>query len=53
MDPVTALYYATICAALSVVAGKLRSGMVRLITGVVVGLVAAALLPDVRAVLGV
>ncbi|MCW1933321.1 hypothetical protein [Pararhodobacter zhoushanensis] len=53
MDPVTAVYYATICAALSFAAGRLRSGMVRIILGVVIGAIAASLLPDIRGMLGV
>jgi hypothetical protein len=53
MDPVTMTYYAAVCAALSLGAGRLRSALLRILSGVIVGLIAAALLPDVRAALGV
>jgi hypothetical protein len=52
MDPVTMTYYATVCAALSLGAGRLRSALMRIAAGVVVGLIAAALLPSVRAAVG-
>jgi hypothetical protein len=53
MDPVTATYYAAICAALSAGAPRVPTLPVRLALGAVVGLVAAALLPGLRAALGV
>ncbi len=52
MDPVTMTYYATVCAALSLGAGRLHSALLRILSGVVVGLIAAAMLPSVRGVLG-
>lgn len=52
MDPVTMTYYAAVCAALGLGAGSLRSSVLRVALGVVVGLAAAALLPTVRGALG-
>lgn len=52
MDPVTMTYYAAVCAALGLGAGSLRSSVLRVALGVVVGLAAAALLPSVRGALG-
>lgn len=49
MDPVTMTYYATICALLGLGAGRLRSALVRIGLGVLVGLLAAAFLPVFRA----
>lgn len=51
MDPVTLTYYALICGLLSVAAPYLGNRLVRLAVGVLVGLVAAALLPLARAVM--
>lgn len=53
MDPVTMGYYAAVCAALGLGAGRLRSAVLRVALGVVVGLLAAAVLPGLRAALGV
>lgn len=52
MDPVTMSYYAAVCAALGYGAGGIRSKALRIGLGVAVGLVAAALLPSIRAGLG-
>ena len=52
MDPVTMSYYATICALLGLGAGRLSSALLRILLGVVVGLIAAALLPIFRARIG-
>lgn len=52
MDPVTMSYYASVCAALGYGAGGIRSKVLRIGLGVAVGLVAAALLPSIRAGLG-
>lgn len=52
MDPVTATYYAVVCAALAVVSARIPLILLRLVLGAGVGLVAAALLPQVRAGLG-
>ena len=52
MDPVTMTYYAAVCAALGLGAGGVHSSVLRVALGVMVGLVAAALLPSVRGFLG-
>lgn len=53
MDPVTATYYAAICAALSAGAPRVPTLPVRLVLGALVGLGAAALLPILRGALGI
>jgi hypothetical protein len=53
MDPVTMSYYAAVCAALGYGAGGLRSKAVRIAVGVVVGVIASAFLPTIRAFFGV
>jgi len=53
MDLITMLYYATVCALLSVGTGRTRRWTVRLGVGAAVGIVAAAALPTVRAAIGV
>jgi len=52
MDPVTMIYYATVCAVLSVGAGTMRTMKWRLLIGALVGVAAAAVLPSVRAAIG-
>lgn len=52
MDPITALYYAGICATLAQTMGRVRSSALRLVTGAAVGLAAAAALPSLRGFLG-
>jgi hypothetical protein len=52
MDPVTLIYYGAICGLLAVAAPRLTPTVVRLLCGVVVGLVAAGVLPALRGVLG-
>lgn len=52
MDPVTAVYYAGICAALAQATSKLRSALLRVVTGAAVGLAAAAALPGLRGFFG-
>lgn len=52
MDPVTMTYYATVCAALSAGSGRLPNVALRVLAGVLVGLIAAALLPSFRALTG-
>lgn len=49
MDFVTLAYYAAICGLLSVAAPYLGNRLVRLTLGVLVGVIAAALLPLARA----
>jgi len=51
MDIVTLVYYAAICGLLSLAAPNLNNRMVRLSIGVVVGVIAAAGLPVIRAAL--
>jgi hypothetical protein len=52
MDPVSLGYYAAICAALGVAAPWMGALPVRLIVGALVGVAAAALLPQVQGLLG-
>lgn len=52
MDPITAAYYAGICATLAHATGRVRSGVVRIVTGAGVGLIAAAALPGLRGFFG-
>jgi len=49
MDPIALAYYAIVCGALSCCAPLIGGILARLAIGVVVGLVAAALLPMLRA----
>jgi len=51
MDFVTLAYYGLICGILSLAAPRLGNRMVRLAIGVVVGLIAAGVLPLARAAL--
>ncbi len=53
MDPITMTYYASVCAALGYGAGRINRAALRIATGVIVGLIAAALLPGLRAALGI
>ena len=52
MDPVTLVYYGAICGLLAVASPRLTPVAVRLLAGIVIGLVAAGVLPVLRAVLG-
>lgn len=52
MDPITMTYYAAICAALGAAAPRIPALPVRLAVGAGVGLVAAAVLPGLRAAVG-
>jgi hypothetical protein len=52
MDVMTLVYYGTICGLLAVAAPRLTPAAVRLVAGIVVGLVAAGALPSLRGVLG-
>jgi hypothetical protein len=49
VDPVTVTYYATICACLAAAAGRLTRVWLRVAVGAAVGLVAAGVLPFLRA----
>jgi hypothetical protein len=51
MDPVTLGYYALVCGALGVTAPRWRTPALRFLVGILVGLVAAALLPQIRQML--
>lgn len=53
MDLIVMLYYAAICAVLSVSVGPTRRWTVRLGIGASVGVIAAAALPALRFTLGV
>ena len=53
MDVVTIIYYAIVCGLLGWVAPKLGRPAARMGLGVAVGIAAAALLPTLRAALGV
>ena len=52
MDPVTLTFYAIVCGLLSFFARPLENGAMRFGAGVVVGLVAAGLLPSLRGLVG-
>jgi len=52
MDPVALAFYAVICGLLSLFAPSLGGTMPRLALGAVVGIVAAALLPTLKALIG-
>ncbi|WP_161635614.1 hypothetical protein [Actibacterium mucosum] len=45
MDPISLIYYALICAALSFLAPSMRTSTVRLAVGALVGMAAAGVLP--------
>lgn len=51
MDEVTLLYYAAVCAALGLAGPRLGRWHARLLTGALVGVAAAAMLPTVRGLL--
>ena len=48
MDPVTLVYYGAICGCLAVVAPRFATPWPRFAVGVLVGLVAAGILPALR-----
>jgi len=52
MDPVVLTFYAVICGILSLAAPWLGRPFSRLAVGAVVGILGAALLPSIRAILG-
>ena len=52
LDPVALVFYAMVCGVLSWCAPQLGQPVLRFGIGAVVGVVAAAVLPSVRAVLG-
>lgn len=51
MDPIALVFYALVCAILSLFAPQLGGRTARLAVGAVVGIAAASLLPMVRTVL--
>lgn len=51
MDPISLVYYAVICAVLSVVAPSMSTSTIRLAVGAVVGMAAAGGLPLVQSML--
>ena len=53
MDPITMIYYAVVCAALGITTPRIPGTATRLVTGAAVGLIAAAMLPWMRGVIGV
>jgi hypothetical protein len=52
MDPVTLTYYGLICGLLCLAAPRMRTGTIRFLVGVAVGLAAAGTLPPLRQALG-
>lgn len=52
MDPISLTFYAVICGVLSAVAPSLGGFLPRLITGAGVGLIAAAVLPLAKGMMG-
>lgn len=52
MDPVALVFYAIVCALLSLAGPRLGRPLVRLGIGALVGVLAAALLPTLRVALG-
>lgn len=52
MDPVAIIFYAIICAGLSLASPRMGRPFVRLAIGAAVGIVAAAVLPALRAAIG-
>ncbi len=51
-DPVTLFYYAIICGCLALASPRLRTMRTRLAAGLIVGVLAALLLPVLRGVIG-
>ncbi|MCB1382453.1 MAG: hypothetical protein KDJ73_05900 [Notoacmeibacter sp.] len=52
MDPVTTLFYASICGVLAAVSPNFGARYARFLAGVVVGAVSAMILPVLRVALG-
>ncbi len=52
LDPISLVYYAIVCGLLGIFAPRLRTAPIRFATGVVVGLIAAGLLPALRGMIG-
>jgi hypothetical protein len=52
MDPVTLVYYGTVCGLLAVVAPRVSPAVLRVVAGIAVGLVAAGVLPLLRRAFG-
>jgi hypothetical protein len=53
MDPITLGYYAAVCALLSAGSAKMRRLPTRLMFGAIVGAIAVAVLPMMRAAFGI
>lgn len=53
MDPVSLIFYAVVCGALGAAGPRLGALPARLAVGAVVGVLAAALLPGLRAAIGI
>lgn len=53
MDPVTMVFYGVICGVLALVSISFRNRWARLLLGAVVGVIAAAILPLLRGMVGI
>jgi len=52
VDPITLIFYASVCGALGWASPKLGTPVTRLVIGAAVGIVAATALPYLRSLLG-
>ena len=52
MEPISLAFYAVVCGVLSLVAPNLGGMIPRLLTGAIVGVVAATVLPFLRGMMG-
>ncbi len=52
MDPITLAFYAVVCGCLSAVAPRMPRLPIRLGIGAVVGIIAAAVLPSLKGMIG-
>ena len=52
MEPISLAFYAAVCGLLSVFAPNLGGAVPRLAVGAVVGIIAAAVLPSLRGMMG-
>ncbi len=53
MDPVTTLFYATVCGTLAAAAPSFGARYARFLAGLAVGAISALLLPVIRGALGI
>ena len=53
MDLFNLFYYGVICGCLAVASGRIESNIARIVTGIVVGFIAATVLPYLRAFIGI